>query len=127
MLQLPASVPYAIRVHNESNQGTCHVLPVLTPLEAAFIRQDAEKCALAAGGWKPRAVGCCTNDLLCKQLSAQSQQLIFNAFRRILMPYATRAFPEANLAADSLPSSVECFWIVRARRAYRARLTHGGA
>ena len=76
------------------------------------IREDAERTAERLGGWRPRAVGCCTNDVLVSQLSSASQQLIFDAFRRVILPFACKAFPDAKLSPDSLPSSVECFFIV---------------
>lgn len=113
LLELPPSVPYAIRMHSGSAMGTVHVVPCLSPSAAEAIRQDAERSAAKMGGWAPRAVGCCTNDVLVSQLSAASQQLIFDAFRRVIMPFAVKAFPDAKVSLDSLPRSVECFFIIK--------------
>ena len=105
------------RARRRCSLGICarhtQVLPCLTPAAAAAIRHDAERTAERLGGWKPRAVGCCTNDLLVSQLGVASQQLIFDAFRRVIMPFAIKAFPDAKLCEDSLPSSVECFFIIK--------------
>ena len=129
LLQLPSSVPYALRLHAASPQGTVHVLPVLSPAVAAFIREDAERTAKRLGGWAPRAVGCCTNDVLVSQLSAQSQQYVFDAFKKVIMPFAIRAFPDAKLTPDSLPRSVECFFIIKykadkSRREFGEHIDH---
>jgi hypothetical protein len=113
LLQLPPSVPYALRLHSGSSLGTVHVLPCLSPAAAQQIREDAERTAERLGGWAPRAVGCCTNDVLVGQLGAASQQLIFDAFRHVLMPFAMQAFPEAGLSPSSLPRSPECFFIIK--------------
>ena len=113
LLELPRSVPYALRMHKGSAMGTVHIIPVLTPAAAQAIREDAERSAQKVGGWAPRAVGCCTNDVLVSQLSAASQQLIFEAFRNVIMPFAVKAFPDARLNVDSLPRSVECFFIIK--------------
>ena len=113
LLELPPSVPYALRMHKGSAVGTVHIIPVLSPAAAQAIREDAERSAQKIGGWAPRAVGCCTNDILASQLSAASQQLIFEAFRNVIMPFAVKAFPDAKLSVDSLPRSVECFFIIK--------------
>ena len=113
LLELPVTVPYALRLHSASNAGTVHVLPCLTPAAAQSIREDAERTARAMGGWAPRAVGCCTNDVLVSHLSVASQQLIHDAFRTVILPFAMQHFPEANLTADSLPEKTECFFIIK--------------
>ena len=113
LLSLPPGVPYAVNVRDgdPTPKTMVHVLPCLSPADAAQIRADAEKAAERLGGWAPRAVGCCTNDVLVNQLPIASQQLIFNTFRRILMPYATKHFPRCS--NDSLRRSVECFFIIK--------------
>ena len=110
LLRLPSTIPYAIRLHAASPQGTVHVLPCLSPAVAQFIREDAERTAQRLGGWAPRAVGCCTNDVLVSQLSAASQQHVLDAFRRVIV--AMRAFLRRSLA-DSPPRSVECFFVIK--------------
>ena len=105
------------------------VVPCLSPAAAAAIRLDAERSAERLGGWKPRAVGCCTNDILVSQLGVASQQLVFDAFRRIIMPFAMKHFPDSKLSVDSLPSSVECFFIIKykadkSRREFGEHIDH---
>ena len=116
LLRLPSTIPYAIRLHAASPQGTVHVLPCLSPAVAQFIREDAERTAQRLGGWAPRAVGCCTNDVLVSQLSAASQQHVLDAFRRVIMPFAMRAFPEAKLSLAhtemTCTASVSGLWIM---------------
>lgn len=129
LLELPSSVPYALRMHKGSAMGTVHIIPVLSPAAAQSIREDAERSAQKIGGWAPRAVGCCTNDILVSQLSATSQQLIFEAFRNVIMPFAVKAFPDAKLNVDSLPRSVECFFIIKykadkSRREFGEHIDH---
>ena len=118
LLELPPATPYTLQVGTspngpDSHNGIVHVLPCLTPAAAQQIREDAEATAKRLGGWAPRAVGCCTNDILVGQLSAASQQLIYETFARVIMPYAIKAFPEAMLTGDSLPRSMECFFIIK--------------
>jgi hypothetical protein len=129
LLSLPPSVPYALRLQPSRAKSTVHVLPCLSADAVAQIRQDAESTATRLGGWAPRAVGCCTNDVLVSQLPVRSQQLIFDAFRRVIMPFATMAFPEAALGTDSLPSSVQGFFIIKykaekARREFGEHVDH---
>ena len=50
LLELPPSVPYALRLHSGSNMGTVHVVPCLTPEAAKLIREDAERSAARMGG-----------------------------------------------------------------------------
>lgn len=114
LLELPPSVPYTIDVCPANAKiGSVFVLPVLTPAAAAHIRADAERAAARLGGWAPRAVGCCTNDVLVNTLGVKSQQLLFDCFNRVLMPFVSAHFPEANLTADSLPRSVEGFFVIK--------------
>ena len=111
LLKLPPTVPYVLHMHDKGHH--VHVVPCFTPAAAQQIRLDAEAAAKRLGGWAPRAVGCCTNDVLVSQLGATSQQLIFDAFRRVLMPYACRFFPNANLTPESLPKNPECFFLIK--------------
>ena len=111
LLELPSTVPYVL--HLPHNGHDVHIVPCFTPAAAAQIRADAEATAKRLGGWAPRAVGCCTNDVLVAQLGATSQQLIYDAFRRVIMPYACRHFPKATLGAESLPKNPECFFLIK--------------
>ena len=111
LLKLPPTVPYVLHMHDKGHH--VHVVPCFTPAAAQQIRLDAEAAAKRLGGWAPRAVGCCTNDVLVSQLGATSQQLIFDAFRRVIMPYACRFFPNANLTPESLPKNPECFFLIK--------------
>lgn len=100
------------------------MLPCLSVAAAAQLREDAERTAQRLGGWAPRAVGCCTNDVLVSQLSVSSQQIVYDAFRSVIMPFATKAFPDAKLSKDSLPSSVQGFFIIK-YKADKARREFG--
>ena len=111
LLKLPASVPYMLRLPQPGHE--VHVVPCFTPAAAAMLRKDAETAAKRLGGWAPRAVGCCTNDILVSQLGPMSQQLVHDAFRCVIMPYAMRHFPQANLSTTSLPKSPECFFLIK--------------
>ncbi len=111
LLKLPPTVPYVLHMPQDGHH--VHIVPCFTPAAAQQIRLDAEAAAKRLGGWAPRAVGCCTNDVLVSQLGAMSQQLIFDAFRRVIMPYACRFFPKANLTPDSLPKNPECFFMIK--------------
>ena len=110
LLEIPATVPYKIELDEKQS---VHVIPCLTPLAVQKLRADAELAARQRGGWAPRAVGCCTNDVLVSQLSAGSQQLVLEAFRRVIMPYAAKHFPDSQLCPDSLPRSASCFFIIK--------------
>ena len=59
-----------------SHQCGVHAVPCLTPSEAAYLRRDADATAKKLGGWRPRAVGFITDDVLVSTLSPTSKRLI---------------------------------------------------
>ena len=73
------------------------------PEACAEIIADARREAKASGGWRPRAIGCCTNDVLVSSLSNPVQQRIRDALEQV-MPVVIEHFPEANLKPRSLPT-----------------------
>ena len=75
LLELPSTVPYAVRFDGkDAIQETVHVVPCFSPETAALIRSEAMAAAKRHGGWQPRAVGCCTNDILCNQVRVTEQR-----------------------------------------------------
>ncbi len=114
LLELPNSVPYAIRLDGDDvRQNTVHLVPAFSTAEASKLRAAADQAAKANGGWKTRAVGCCTQDVLVNMLSAEAQQLIFDAFRTRILPYACQTFGDGKIWPDSLPSSIDRFFIIK--------------
>ena len=73
------------------------------PEACAEIVADAKREAMASGGWRPRAIGCCTNYVLVSSLSNPVQQRIRDALEQV-MPVVIEHFPEANLKPRSLPT-----------------------
>ena len=83
------------------------------PETCAEITADAERVAEANGGWKSRAVGCCTKDVLVSSLSNSVQRRIQAAFEQVVMPAALEHFPKANVKPRSLPSEANHFFIIK--------------
>ena len=77
------------------------------PASCAEITEDAERVAAASGGWRSRAVGCCTTDVLVSSLSSTVQQRIHAAFEHVVMPAVTEFFPQAETAPKSLSLSTD--------------------
>ena len=82
------------------------------PEACAEIIADARCEAKASGGWRPRAIGCCTNDVLVSSLSNPVQQRIRDALEQV-MPVVIEHFPEANLKPRSLPTDPKTFFIIK--------------
>ena len=105
-------VPHRLRA--EKTRGTiCLALPCFTRDTCAQIIADAERVAKTLGGWRNRAVGCCTQDVLISQLSTAVQQRVHAAFESNVMPIACDAFPTAKLTAQSLPASPSRFFVIK--------------
>ena len=103
----------SLLVAEKLKPATCLALPCLTPETCAEITADAERVAEANGGWKSRAVGCCTKDVLVSSLSNSVQRRIQAAFEQVVMPAALEHFPKANVKPRSLPSEANHFFIIK--------------
>ena len=69
--------------------------------------------AEASGGWRSRAVGCCTTDVLVSSLSNSMQRSIHAAFEQVIMPTVVQHFPKANVQVRSLPTAPNHFFIIK--------------
>ena len=69
--------------------------------------------AEASGGWRSRAVGCCTKDVLVSSLSTSMQRSIHAAFEQVIMPTVVQHFPKANVQVRSLPTAPNHFFIIK--------------
>ena len=69
--------------------------------------------AEASGGWRSRAVGCCTKDVLVSSLSNSMQRSIHAAFEQVIMPTVVQHFPKANVQVRSLPTAPNHFFIIK--------------
>ena len=83
------------------------------PEACAEITADAERVAEANGGWRSRAVGCCTKDVLVSSLSTSMQRSIHAAFEQVIMPTVVQHFPKANVQVRSLPTAPNHFFIIK--------------
>lgn len=102
------------RLRSEKTRATiCLSLPCFTRDTCAQIIADAERVAKTLGGWRNRAVGCCTQDILISQLSTAVQQRVHSAFESNVMPIVVDAFPTAKLTAQSLPTSPSRFFVIK--------------
>lgn len=107
-----SSIPTRLR-GEKTNPAICLALPCFTRETCADIVQDAERAAERDGGWRARAVGCCTADVLVSDLSSAMRQRIHAAFEQNVMPVVAEVYPKARLNAKSLPPKPNHFFIIK--------------